>query len=129
MIKVRQQHHQQQKCFQKQKEKNKPREQKTAKATVRPAPNMLAMKAMKKKRPVLTEKKDVLELFERFSPVERQEAYLMLGGKYLVGCTRKRDSRYKEFMEKIKEEMQSDKIATTKTAAVERFGELLSAAP
>jgi hypothetical protein len=70
-----------------------------------------------------------LELFERFSPVERQEAYLMLGGKYLVGCTRKRDSRYKEFMEKIKEEMQSDKIATTKTAAVKRFGELLSAAP
>ena len=68
-------------------------------------------------------------MFERFSPVERQEAYLMLGGKYLVGCTRTRDSRYKEFMEKIKEEMQSDKIATTKTAAVERFGELLSAAP
>jgi len=102
---------------------------KAAKAAVRPAPNMLAMKAMKKKRPVLTEKKDVLELFERFSPVERQEAYLMLGGKYLVGCTRKRDSRYKEFMEKIKEEMQSDKIATTKTAAVERCGELLSAAP
>ena len=130
MIKVRQQSNTtSSKSASKSKRKNKPREQKAAKTAVRPAPNMLAMKAMKKKRPVLTEKKNVSELFERFSPVERQEAYLMLGGKYLVGCTRKRDSRYKEFMEKIKEEMQSDKIATTKTAAVKRFGELLSAAP
>ena len=57
MIKVRQQHHQQQKCFQKQKEKTSRVNKNAAKAAVRPAPNMLAMKAMKKKRPVLTEKK------------------------------------------------------------------------
>ena len=68
-----------------------------------------------------------IQIVCRDSPPERREAYLMLDRRYLCGCTGKRSENYKVMMNKIMDEIKNGSLSASKTAAVERFGELLAA--
>ena len=98
----------------------------------RPAAAAASVKAIKQRpaaaAPVSLKDADTsIEIQERRNPPERTEAYLMIDNKYAVGCTSRRSPQYLTFMQKIKEEMEAGTIAPTKTAAKERFEELLKA--
>ena len=68
--------------------------------------------------------KTSVKVVERKNPPEKAEAYVMLGGIYVVGCTRKRDSRYLEHVRLVASELESGALAG-KAEAVARFSELL----
>ena len=68
-----------------------------------------------------------IQMIPRGTPPERREAFSMLDGHYLFVCTAKRSPSYKEIIDTIMTEIKNNTIAATKTAAKERFDELIAA--
>ena len=62
----------------------------------------------------------------RRNPVEKQEAYIMQNGKFLVGCKQKQNKSFEVVIRDLAKEMQTGGVAWTKQAAVAALAERLA---
>ena len=69
-----------------------------------------------------------LKIVPRHNPESKQSAYIMLNGKYLVGCSKKQSPSYLQHMETIVSEIEEGTLAAEKDACKSFLTSLLPGA-